>query len=448
MHPLTKKIFRFAIPSITSMWVFTLYTIIDGIFIGRYLGPLALGATNIAMPIFNLAFGFGIMIAVGASTLIAISFANKNREKGNYYFNLASISAFILGIFLSILCFLFIKPLISFLGADDVLFPFVYNYIQLILFFFPFYLCGYGWEIYIKVDGNAIYPMLCVILGAGINIVLDYYFLAILHTGIRGAALATGIAQMTTTLFLLLYITKKSKSFFFQIYRYSFSSLFSICKTGISEFFTEISTGILTLIFNSFVFLYLQNQGIISYSIINYISSLIIMTMIGFSQGVQPILSFSFGKKAKKEIFHIFKVSILCIGALNLFFTFITFFFSHPMVHYFINSSKVSKESVLALQKYSLTYLVLGFNILFSSFFTAMRKPGYASLITFLRAIIFPYFFLFILPHVIAVNNLWFCAFLSEVCTLFVSVYFYQKYIKEIAYDKIDCNRHGWNFIE
>lgn len=435
MQVLTKKIFYFALPTITSMWIFTLYTIIDGIFIGKYVGSLALGATNIAMPVFNISFGLGVMIAVGASTLISIALAQKDQQKGNYYFNLASLFSFSLGVFLSLLCWIFLKPLTFFLGADDLLLPYVHDYIQVILFFFPFYLCGYGWEIYIKVDGNTIYPMLCVFLGAIINIVLDYFFLGVLHHGVQGAALATGIAQTITSLFLFVYIVKKSKSFHFQKYNFRISSIFHIIKTGISEFFTEASSGVLILIFNHFSFLYLGNQGIISYSVISYLSSLIIMTMIGFAQGVQPIVSFCFGQKIIKDIRHIFKVSILSILSLSIFFYLFTCFFSQSLVQYFLNSEAEWQVTSLALKKYSLSYLFMGLNILFAAFFTATKKARYASLITFFRGLLLPWLFLKFLPNVIHVSNLWFSAFFSETLTFCLSLYLYKKYKKEILYD-------------
>lgn len=435
MKKLSKKIFRFAIPSILSMWIFTLYTIVDGIFIGKYLGALALGATNIAMPIFNMSFGMGIMIAVGASTLISIAFSQKKKQEGNYYFNLASLVAFSIGLCLSFLCFLFLKPLVSFLGADETLFPYVYDYVQVILCFFPFYLCGYGWEIYIKVDGNAIYPMLCVLSGACINIILDYIFMGLFHTGVQGAALATGIAQSATTIFLFLYILKKSKYFVFEKYHFHISSIFHIIKTGFPEFFTEVSSGILIIIFNHFSFFYLGNQGIVYYSVISYLSSLIIMTMIGFAQGVQPILSFYFGLKAQKELKHIFKISVRTILVLSFFFCIFTCIFSQNLVKYFLHSPKDWYESALALRKYSFSYLFLGLNILFSAFFTAMKKAKYASLITFFRGIVFPLLLLKIFPFFMKESELWFVACFSEFLTFGITFFLFKKYQKESLHD-------------
>lgn len=435
MKVLTKKIFQFAIPSITSMWIFTLYTIVDGIFIGKYVGSLALGAANLAMPIFNLSFGIGIMIAVGASTLISISFSQKNIIQGNYYFNLATFLAFFLGTCLSILCFFFLKPLVHILGANDSLFPYVSDYIRIILFFFPFYLCGYGWEIYIKVGGNATYPMLCVLLGACINIGLDYIFLALFHTGVQGAALATGLAQMITSFALLFYIIKYSKTFTIKKYRFRISSVFSIIKTGFSEFFTEISSGILILIFNHFLFFYLGESGVISFSTISYLSSLVIMTMIGFAQGIQPILSFSYGKKAKSEILHIFDVSILSIVSLGTFFFFLACFFSENLVQYFLSRKAETLFAAIALKKYSPSYLFMGLNILFSALFTALKKARFSLLITFFRGIVFPITALFLCSRSLGKENLWFAASLSEAMTFIISFYLYQTYKKELLND-------------
>lgn len=435
MKSLTKKIFQFAIPSITSMWIFTLYTIVDGIFIGKYVGPLALGAANLAMPIFNLSFGIGIMIAVGASTLISIAFSQKNFKQGNYYFNLASFFAFLLGTCLSLFCFFALKSIVTFLGANDNLFPYVYEYVRIILFFFPFYLCGYGWEIYIKVDGNAVYPMFCVLLGAGINIALDYIFLAIFHTGVQGAALATGLAQTITSLALLAYIIKYSKNFSFQKVHIYGKNILCILKTGFSEFFTEISSGILILIFNHFLFFYLGERGIISFSAISYLSSLVIMTMIGFAQGIQPILSFSYGKKSKKEILHIFNISILSIIVLGIFFLLFACFFSQNLVKYFLSIETETLVTSVALKKYSISYLFMGLNILFSAFFTALKKAKFSLLITFCRGIFLPIIALFSTPFLLGKENLWFAATISEGMTFLISFYLYQNYKKELLHD-------------
>ncbi len=435
MKSLTKKIFYFAIPSITSMWIFTLYTIIDGIFIGKYVGPLALGAANLAMPIFNLSFGIGIMIAVGASTLISISFSQKKFKEGNYYFNLATLLAFFLGTCLSILCFLFLKPLVFMLGANQSLFPYVSDYIQAILFFLPFYLCGYGWEIYIKVDGNARYPMLCVLLGACINIGLDYIFLAIFHTGVQGAALATGLAQMITSFALLFYIIKYSKRFSLKSYHFQLRAIISILKTGFSEFFTEISSGILILIFNRFIFFYLGEMGIISFSAISYLSSLVIMTMIGFAQGIQPILSFSYGKKIKSEILHIFNISIISILSLGIFFLALSYFFTEQLIQYFLSERTETLFTEIALKKYSLSYIFMGLNILFSAFFTAIKKAKFSLLITFCRGILLPVIALVFCTHSLGKENLWFAACISETMTFLVSFYLYQTYKKELNND-------------
>lgn len=427
MKSLTKKIFRFAIPSILSMWIFTLYSMIDGIFIGRYVGSFALGAVNLAMPMFNLSFGLGIMVAVGASTLISIFLAEGKHHKANEYFNRASLLAFSLGLLLSCLSYFCLDALVLALGAKGSLAPLVKDYIQVLLFFFPCYLCGYGWEIYIKVDGNASYPMFCVLLGACINLILDYLFLAKLHGGVRGAALATGIAQLSTTVCLFFYLYRKAKAFSFQKTKLSWKKSYAILTTGLPEFCTELSSGILILIFNYFSFLYLGKMGLISFSVISYLSSLIIMTMIGFAQGVQPILSYHYGKQEKKDLTHIFQISLRTITGLGLLFVLLASLFSERWVAYFLQDVLEQEKTAFAFRAYALSYLFLGWNILFSSFFTAMKKTKYSLSITFCRGLLFPILTLVFAASTLGREKIWFAALLSEGATNLLSYSLYQK---------------------
>ena len=201
-----KTILRYTIPSVVSMWVFTIYTMVDGIFIGRYVGPLGLAGVNITMPLINLTFAIGIMIAVGSSTLIAIHYGEGDWTAGNKIFTTAVYSLLTCGILISLIITIFIDPIIYFLGGNDMLYPYIKDYLRIIILFCTCYMTGYALEIYIKVDGNPVYPTLCVVTGGVVNILLDYIFVVLFHFGIKGAALATGLSQITTTSLLFYYI--------------------------------------------------------------------------------------------------------------------------------------------------------------------------------------------------------------------------------------------------
>ena len=239
-----KTILRYAIPSVVSMWIFTLYTMVDGIFIGKYVGALGLAGVNITMPLINLTFAIGIMIAIGSSTMIAIHYGEGDWTAGNKIFTTAVCSLLSCGILISILITIFMEPVINFLGGGGNLYPYVKDYLSVIILFCVCYMTGYALEIYIKVDGNPVYPTLCVITGGVVNILLDYIFVVIFHWGIKGAAFATGLSQVTTTSLLFYYIFFRTKRIKFVKIKYSLLNLLKIMKVGFAEFLAEVSTGI------------------------------------------------------------------------------------------------------------------------------------------------------------------------------------------------------------
>lgn len=423
-----KTILRYTIPSVVSMWVFTIYTMVDGIFIGRYVGPLGLAGVNITMPLINLTFAIGIMIAVGSSTLIAIHYGEGDWTAGNKIFTTAVYSLLTCGILISLIITIFIDPIIYFLGGNDMLYPYIKDYLRIIILFCTCYMTGYALEIYIKVDGNPVYPTLCVVTGGVVNILLDYIFVVLFHFGIKGAALATGLSQITTTSLLFYYIFFKTKRVKFTKITYSIFNLLKIMKVGFAEFLAEVSTGISIFVFNLVILKQLGESGISAFGIIGYISSFITMTMIGFNQGVQPILSFNLGAKEFKKISQIMKISFSILALLGIFFYTIINIFSLNIVTVFLSEIKDISLTQRALTIYSFAYLICGFNIFIAGYFTALDRVKLSTIITSLRGIVLLITLILLLPKLFGTPGIWITVFVTELLTLVVSIIFIKSY--------------------
>lgn len=423
-----KTILKYTIPSVVSMWVFTIYTMVDGIFIGRYVGPLGLAGVNITMPLINLTFAIGIMIAVGSSTLIAIHYGEGDWTAGNKIFTTAVYSLLTCGILISLIITIFIDPIIYFLGGNDILYPYIKDYLRIIILFCTCYMTGYALEIYIKVDGNPVYPTLCVVTGGIVNILLDYIFVVLFHFGIKGAALATGLSQITTTSLLFYYIFFKTKRVKFTKITYSIFNLLKIMKVGFAEFLAEVSTGISIFVFNLVILKQLGESGISAFGIIGYISSFITMTMIGFNQGVQPILSFNLGAKEYKKISQIMKISFSILALLGIFFYTIINIFSLNIVTVFLSEIKDISLTQRALTIYSFAYLICGFNIFIAGYFTALDRVKLSTIITSLRGIILLITLILLLPKLFGTPGIWITVFVTELLTLVVSIIFIKSY--------------------
>ncbi|STO30973.1 Multidrug export protein mepA [Fusobacterium necrogenes] len=319
------------------------------------------------------------------------------------------------------------EPVINFLGGGGNLYPYVRDYLSVIILFCVCYMTGYALEIYIKVDGNPVYPTLCVITGGIVNILLDYIFVVIFHWGIKGAALATGLSQVTTTSLLFYYIFFRTKRIKFVKIKYSLLNLLKIMKVGFAEFLAEVSTGISIFVFNLVILKNLGEKGVSAFGIIGYISSFITMTMIGFNQGVQPILSFNLGAKEYKKIFEIIKNSFFILGVLGVFFYTLINIFSINIVSIFLNDIEDINLTKKALMIYSFAYLICGFNIFSAGYFTAMDMVKISIIITMLRGILFLILFILLLPIFFGTTGIWITMFLTECFTLIVSYFFMRN---------------------
>ena len=320
------------------------------------------------------------------------------------------------------------EPVINFLGGGGNLYPYVKDYLSVIILFCVCYMTGYALEIYIKIDGNPVYPTLCVITGGVVNILLDYIFVVIFHWGIKGAAFATGLSQVTTTSLLFYYIFFRTKRIKFVKIKYSLLNLLKIMKVGFAEFLAEVSTGISIFVFNLVILKNLGEKGVSAFGIIGYISSFITMTMIGFNQGVQPILSFNLGAKEHKKIFEIIKNSFFILGVLGIFFYTLINIFSANIVSIFLNDIEDINLTKKALITYSFAYLICGFNIFSAGYFTAVDMVKISTIITMLRGILLLVLFILILPIFLGTTGIWITMFVTEGITLIFSYIFMKKY--------------------
>lgn len=427
-----KKIFKYAISTVLSMWIFTFYTMIDGIFISKYVGAKALAGVSLTLPLINFIFSISIMIAVGSSTLISISFGEKNYKKGNKIFTLAFFLNLISGLVISMLVFFNIDNVINFLGANAEIYEYMKDYLSIVILFSVFYMLGYALEIHIKIDGKPIFPVICVLMGGLINLSLDYLFVVTYSLGVKGAAIATGISQVGCCSMLFFYIVFKAKFIKFEKMKLKkLKDLLIILKIGFPEFLTEVTTGIVLLIFNIVILKKIGTYGVSTFGVISYITSFVTMTMIGFSQGVQPLISYNLGSKNIKNMKAVFKVSMYSVLFLGSTFYILINIFSRELVEIFFKEEFNIVYTSKILKIFSFTYLILGINVFVAAYFTAIKKIFYSSFITIFRGVLLNTIFILVLPIYFGEKGIWITAFCSELVTIFFSVYLFLKFNKK-----------------
>ncbi|MBF8984089.1 MATE family efflux transporter [Lutibacter sp. B2] len=427
MKDLTKNFLKYLLPSISAMWVFSIYTMIDGMFIGRGVGPVALASVNLSMPFINMIFAVSLILSIGASTLISFSFGSNDTKKSNEIFTLNVVTLSLVGIIITILSLLFSEDLAVFLGATQETLNYVLDYLKIIIFFGPFFMVAYSLEVLVKTDGFPVYSIVFVGLAAIINIVLDYVFVILMGHGVAGAALATGLSQLISCLgFLYHFIFGKSKLKFVPL-KVCFKTLKSIFLIGFPDALTELSAGITVYLFNFMILKYIGNGGIAAFGVIMYINNLVIMTMVGINQGMQPLVSFYHGKDDLQSIKKLLNLSFKTVLLFSFFFLFVCQFMTDYLVGMFIDASNLtiytlSKE---ALKTFSYSFILCGVNILISGYFTALKEIKKATLISALRGIIAISAFILILPTLWGSFGIWISSLFNEVVTLFIALFIF-----------------------
>ena len=413
---LLKKFCRFVIPSIISMWIFALYTMVDGIFVARGVGEYALAAVNLSMPYTIFIFSLGLMMATGTSTLIAIFMGEGKEEEARNTFNQNLVILIAAGLIVSLLTWFNLERIAYFLGAAPETIEYVKGYLGWISVFAVFFIVSYNMEIFVKTDGCPPLQMAGVMTSAVTNIVLDYLFVMKFHMGVEGAAIATGIAQVVSTTLFLLYFRFRSKRLYFCKFKWNLKLYRRIIPLGLSDSITEMSGGLVIFLFNHMILSVIGNKGIVSYTVISYMNTLALNSMAGISQGAQPLVSFQYGAGEQKKYRQLFRYSVIsaCISAVV--FLFIAEGMPQAVVGLFLGNAdqELSAYTVDALRMYGLSFAIVGFNVVTAGFFTAIERPMYSVVISSARSFVLLSACLVVMTALIGENGIWLSTVASE----------------------------------
>ena len=422
---LKKKFFKYLFPSVTAMWIFSLYTMVDGIFVSRGVSEIALAAVNISMPFINFIFAISMLFSTGASTIISIYLGKNDLKKANEIFTFNLFAMIIFSLSLTIISLLNLDKIALFLGATKLNFYLVKDYLKIIISFNSFFIISYCLEVLTKADGYPHLAIIGMIISAITNIILDFLFVIIFDFGIKGAAIATIIAQGVSFIFFLRhFLSKKSKLKLTKL-NIKLSYLKRIFYIGFPDAITELTSGIIILLFNQTILKYIGEDGIITYSIICYMSTLVIMTMIAITQGMQPLCSFYYGKNDTTTIKKLIKLSLKSILISSIIIFLLSIIFTKEIVFIFIKdtSSDLYLYSISAFRIFSTSFLILGFNILISGYFASIEEPFKATIISLCRGIIFITISLFLLSFYFGDTGIWISTLVAEIVCLIISIY-------------------------
>ena len=353
---LLSQFLHFSAATVASLMVFSLYSIVDGLFVAKGVGEYAMSAVNLAVPFTNVMFSIAVLFAVGTSTIIAIYLGQGSRENANSLFSQNLAVLVVIGLVITALVLIFLEPFAMLLGAKDVTLEYTKDYLRGLAPFAVCFIVSYNMEILVKTDGRPTLAIVTVITGCLTNCVLDYVAIFLLDWGAWGAAFATGLSQLLTCVIYLTHFLGKRTTFHLVRFRPDWHIYRRLLPIGVSDGVTELCNGVMIFLFNRTILRCIGQDGLVSYTIIAYINTLILNIMLGVSQGSQPLVSYHYGQKDRGGCRRLLRyglvtlvgMTILCFGAVQL--------LAPQIVHAFLGDENpaLNLSSVDALRRYGL----------------------------------------------------------------------------------------------
>ncbi|RXJ66199.1 MATE family efflux transporter [Halarcobacter ebronensis] len=422
--------FQYSIPSVLGMLAISSASIVDGFFIGNYVGDRGLASINISFPVFSFLFGFALMLSVGSSVVSGKFIGEGKLYNASVVFSKTIISISLFSFLTCAVLYLNIETLLHLLGANKDLTPIAIEYLSVMLIFIPFLMIGVVFDYFVRVDNRPNLAFIALLLSALINVILDWFMIVYLQKGIFGAALATGLSQMALLIILLPHFFSKRATLKFVKPAGNYIQIIKACYNGTSEFVNEISVGITTLIFNYVMIQNFDIEGIAAFTVINYLLMIGIMISFGISDSLQPIISKNYGAKKYTRIDEFLKLAFRSTSLVGVVMIALLLFLPETLANIFLEDNNLdTKQIVLNFTLFIwVAFLFNGRNLVISAYLTAMHKPLASMLIALSRSLIFPVLFILILPFVFGDNGIFMAIPLAEAFTFVIAIILFRKF--------------------
>lgn len=421
---MTKKFLSYAIPSALAMFISSLYTVIDGIFVGQGVGDLALAAVNVVIPLTIMLFGMATMFAVGGGALISKNFGSKDVETANLMFHQVFKFLLIISFIISITCVIFAGPIVKGLGATPDLYDLAKTYLRFYSLFCIPNIIGIALNSFIRNDGNPKLAMIATLSGAITNIVLDYLFIFPLQLGLFGAAMATGLGQVVTVSIILIHFIRRQGRLRFGNVKLNFNIIKEFSSIGFPSFFAEAAFSIIIYLTNIALVKTVGEIGITTYSIINYLTTPIYLLLLGLAFGAQPLISYHFGAKEQEPMMKYYRLTNKTNYLINFLFIAICFFFGRPIISIFTQDPTIIDMAYVGLNIVNAAFIIIGLNLNTTIYYQAIETPKYSNFLCACRSVIFLPIVLFILTNLFGLHGIWAALMVSELLTLLAFLIF------------------------
>ena len=418
------------------MVVTSIYGVIDGFFISNCVGKTEFAAINFIYPFIMILGGTGFMIGTGGTALVSKTLGEGDKERANKLFSMMIEFAVILGVILTVSGILLIKPICRLLNATEQMTDYCVLYGTIVISFTTFFMLQNIFQSFLAAAEKPRMGLVVTIIAGCTNAALDALFIVVFKWEVAGAAIATGIGQVVGGIIPLVYFMRPNKS----ALRFSFTKIelkpvLNACANGSSELLTNISSSIVSMLYNMQLMRYYREDGVSAYGVLMYVQLIFLGIEIGYSIGAAPIVGYNYGAKNTKELKNVFKKSVVSMSVAGVVLTILAEVLAVPLAHIFVGGYKELYDlTVHAFRLYSFVFLFSGINIFSSGFFTALNNGLVSAILSFLRALVYQSAFVFILPAIFQAEGIWFATFTTEIFAFITSVIFLLAMRKKYEY--------------
>lgn len=420
------RLFRFVLPSIVMMVFTSIYGVVDGLFVSNFAGKTAFASINLIMPFLIILGAIGFMLGTGGTALVSRVLGEGDKERANKYFSMITLFGILLGVILTVAGVLAMRPMAILLGATEAMVDDCVLYGRIVVCFLTSFMLQNMFQSFLIAAERPKFGLLITLAAGVTNMVLDALFVGVFRWGIAGAAIATGISQTVGGVVPLMYfLFSKSSPLRLRWTKFEAQPLLRSCANGSSELMSNISGSLIGMLYNAQLMRFLGEDGVATYGVLMYVQFIFVAIDIGYSIGCAPIISYHYGARNHPELRNLLMKGLKVMGILGIVMTIAAISLSGTLANIFVGYDATLCELTRhAFHLFSFAFLLAGFNIFLSSFFTALNNGGVSAAISFLRTLVFQAASVILLPMALDVDGLWWAASAAEALAFVVSIGF------------------------
>lgn len=430
------KLLRYSFPSIVMMVFTSLYTIVDGIFVSNLAGQDAFTSLNLIWPIIGILGAFGFMIGTGGTALVSKTLGEGSEHKAREYFSMLIVFEVLVGVVVSIVTILFIEPIARISGATDELMRDCLLHAVPLLGAQCFFFMSNSFQSFLVAAGKPKFGLMVSLACGLLNMLLDYVFIAVFKMGILGASLATALNWVLGALIPLLWFFRHKESpIHFVRFKWRFRALGQSCFNGMSEMVTSLSMSFVLLLYNLVLMQIAGGEGVVIYGVVQYLGFLFASAFLGYTMAVAPSIGFQYGAGNHAELKNLLQKSLILTGCFSVVIIVGADFGARLLAGIFVSYSDTLMDMTEhAIRIYSISFLMAGFNIFASGFFTALNNGLVSAILSLMRTFVFQVAAIFSLPYLFGIDGVWSAAAAAEGLALVLSIFFLLKERKRYGY--------------